>query len=150
MNRGALHVWPDRQLTTPLPNSPPITNAAFFIPGITAIHSAAFHVSSGMPLSGIARSSRTTDAPSSSRLACEDEISALAIDALSKTPIDNATVVFILYLQSRDEVQKSRRVRFRHAWALKHRTGILNLFMWWALKDSNLRPRACETARGLD
>src|SRR5438132_3109784 len=97
MKSGALHVCPDRQLMTPFPNSPPITNAAFFMPGITATHSDLFQVSSGMPFSGIPRSSRTTVAASSRRFASEEEISARAVEALNRMPIESAAIVFIAH-----------------------------------------------------
>ncbi len=54
MNSGALHSLPRRQLISPLPYSPPKTNAAFFRPGITITHEALFQRSCGTPLSGTA------------------------------------------------------------------------------------------------
>src|SRR3954451_25166858 len=52
MNTGALQSFAVRQLITPEPYSPPTTNAAFFIDGMTATHCALLHSSSGMALSG--------------------------------------------------------------------------------------------------
>src|SRR3954447_15467869 len=57
MNTGALQSFAVRQLITPEPYSPPTTNAAFFIDGMTATHCALLHSSSGMALSGELRSS---------------------------------------------------------------------------------------------
>src|SRR6266508_3648453 len=85
---------------TPFPNSPPIRNAAFFSPGITATHSALLHESSEMPLSGAARSSRTTVAASSRRFVSPDEMSANTVEVHVNNATANATMVFIGSLQN--------------------------------------------------
>jgi Family of unknown function (DUF6226) len=68
-NTGALQPCAVRQLTTPLPYSPPTTNAAFLRPGITATHRARSQIAAGIPLSGVERSSPITRAASASRCA---------------------------------------------------------------------------------
>src|SRR5215471_14738757 len=69
MNTGALQLVPVRQLMTPLPYSPPTTNAPFLIDGITMTHCALFQRSSGMPLSAEPRSSSRMAPASESRFA---------------------------------------------------------------------------------
>ena len=58
---------PWRQLISPLPYSPPNTNAAFFRLGTTMTHAALFHRSCGTPFSGTAEISVNTVAASSIR-----------------------------------------------------------------------------------
>src|SRR6266705_6466135 len=65
MNTGALQVLPDRQLSTPLPNSPPMMNAAFFNSGMTTAHRALAQYSTGIS----ERMSWTTRAAVASRAA---------------------------------------------------------------------------------
>src|SRR5258705_9778262 len=81
---------------TPFPNSPPIRKAAFFPPGITATHSARLHESSGIPLSGAARNSRTTVAASPRRFTSPDEMSASTVEVHINSPAATVTMVFIL------------------------------------------------------
>src|SRR3954471_10841706 len=75
---------------TPLPNSPPMMNAAFFMPGITVTHSARFQRSSGMPVSGAALNSRTIAAASLRRFASDEDTSARTAVAHDKTANSNA------------------------------------------------------------
>src|SRR5713226_8022444 len=95
MNTGALQPFVWRQLSTPLPYSPPNTNAAFFIEGITRTHRALFKRSSGIPLSGASLSSLMTFADSFSSLTSFSDIAANAELAISPSA-QEITAVFIL------------------------------------------------------
>src|SRR5262245_52745593 len=86
MKTGAVQALPLRQLITPDPYSPPNTNAAFFIDGITITHSALRQKSSGIPLSGVPLSSVRIAPDSSSRFTSSFESAANAVDATSKAP----------------------------------------------------------------
>src|SRR5499427_3948216 len=86
MKTGALQSVPVRQLITPEPYSPPTTNAAFFIDGITATHSALPQSSSGIPLSGVLRSSVRMAPASARRLTSSLDRAANAELAISDSP----------------------------------------------------------------
>src|SRR5256885_6282135 len=95
MNTGALHWLPPRQLITPDPYSPPTMNAAFFIDGMTITHEAFSHSSSGMPLSGAARSSCNIRPESLNRFVSSAEIVANA-DVASKLAHAHDRIVFTM------------------------------------------------------
>src|SRR4029078_8806434 len=62
---------------------------------MTATQAALFHTSSGMPLSGMSRSSRSTAAASSSRLAWDAGVSARSVDAPSNAIANTAGMIFM-------------------------------------------------------
>src|ERR1017187_5408428 len=75
-----------RQVTNPVPNSPPTTNAAFFNPGTMMTHCAFSRNSCGIPLSGVAMISENTLAASpivfcaeSAKTAVDDKITEAAM-----------------------------------------------------------------------
>src|SRR3954452_9515989 len=112
MNTGALQSFAVRQLITPEPYSPPTTNAAFFIDGMTATHCALLHSSSGMALSGELRSSLTIVPASLRRLTSSfDGVANVELAIIERTQV--STTRFIL-ASAPSCVQGERLLRTDH------------------------------------